>query len=259
MPSAGLIDLYGNDFLEMRESLVKVIPPREGDFNLQSFMNTLEALDLVDEIISLEIAANQGRIEMYVRSRRADNVITALLAHYPNIIFEAVEDADDPLYVEAEKENAWRQVLWPGGDEWLPFQVYDERGLLEYSSDPFIDMISGMSNEIRPGARIVSRLLLKQKGHNWSESWRSRAMKGVGGENQMMMDAMRKEERDDKSEKSSPKADASMEEQMQPIYLMIVMLGLGVMAYLSYYFIYPLWDEGKTGQFLWASIGGGVS
>ena len=45
MPSAGLIDLYGNDFLEMRESLVKVIPPREGDFNLQSFMNTLEALD----------------------------------------------------------------------------------------------------------------------------------------------------------------------------------------------------------------------
>ena len=228
MPSAGLIDLYGNDFLEMRESLVKVIPPREGDFNLQSFMNTLEALDLVDEIISLEIAANQGRIEMYVRSRRADNVITALLAHYPNIIFEAVEDADDPLYVEAEKENAWRQVLWPGGDEWLPFQVYDERGLLEYSSDPFIDMISGMSNEIRPGARIVSRLLLKQKGHNWSESWRSRAMKGVGGENQMMMDAMRKEERDDKSEKSNLKADASVEEQMQPIYLMIVMLGLGV-------------------------------
>ena len=74
MPSAGLIDLYGNDFLEMRESLVKVIPPREGDFNLQSFMNTLEALDLVDEIISLEIAANQGRIEMYVRSRRADTL-----------------------------------------------------------------------------------------------------------------------------------------------------------------------------------------
>ena len=259
MPSAGLIDLYGNDFLEMRESLVKVIPPREGDFNLQSFMKTLEALDLVDEIISLEIAANQGRIEMYVRSRRADNVITALLAHYPNIIFEAVEDADDPLYVEAEKENAWRQVLWPGGDEWLPFQVYDERGLLEYSSDPFIDMISGMSNEIRPGARIVSRLLLKQKGHNWSESWRSRAMKGVGGENQMMMDAMRKEERDDKSEKSNPKADASVEEQMQPIYLLIVMLGLGVMAYLSYYFIYPLWDEGKTEKFLWASIGAGVS
>ena len=258
MPSAGLIDLYGNDFLEMRESLVKVIPPREGDFNLQSFMNTLEALDLVDEIISLEIAANQGRIEMYVRSRRADNVITALLAHYPNIIFEAVEDADDPLYVEAEKENAWRQVLWPGGDEWLPFQVYDERGLLEYSSDPFIDMISGMSNEIRPGARIVSRLLLTQKGHNWSESWRSRAMKGVGGENQMMMDAMRKEERDDKSEKSNPKADASVEEQMQPIYALVMLMAAGAVAYLCYYFIYPLWDEGKTGQFLWASIGGGV-
>ena len=30
------------------------------------------------------------------------------------------------------------------------------------------------------------------------------------------------------------------------------------MAYLSYYFIYPLWDEGKTEKFLWASIGGGV-
>ena len=209
--------------------------------------------------MSLEIAASKGRIEMFVRSKRADNVITALLAHYPNIIFEAVEDADDPLYVEAEKENAWRQVLWPGGDEWLPFQVYDERGLLEYSSDPFIDMISGMSNEIRPGARIVSRLLLTQKSHNWSESWRSRAMKGVGGENQMMMDTMRKEERDDKSEKSNPKADASMEEQMQPIYLVDRDAGFRCRwRIFLYYFIYPLWDEGKTGQFLWASIGGGV-
>ena len=258
MPSAGLIDLYGNDFLEIRESLVKVIPPREGDFNLQSFMNTLEALDLVDEIMSLEIAASKGRIEMFVRSKRADNVITALLAHYPNIIFEAVEDADDPMYVEAEKENAWRQVLWPGGDEWLPFQVYDERGLLEYSSDPFIDMVAGMSNEIRPGARIVSRLLLTQKGHNWSEAWRSRAMKGVGGENQMMMDAMRKQERKDEGDKSAPKADPAMSEQMQPIYALVMLMVAGGLAFFCYYFIYPLWDEGKTGQFLWASIGGGV-
>ena len=54
-------------------------------------------------------------------------MITALLAHSHTRTSssEAVEDADDPLYVEAEKENAWRQVLWPGGDEWLPFQVYD--------------------------------------------------------------------------------------------------------------------------------------
>ena len=260
MATAGLIDLYGNDFLERRDSLVKVIPPREGDFNLQSFMNTLEALDLVDEIISLEIAASMGRIEMFVRSKRADNVITALLSHYPNIIFEAVEDEDDPLYVEAKDENAWRQVLWPGGDEWLPFQVYDETGLLEYSSDPFIDMISGMSNEIRPGARVVSRLLLTQKGHNWSETWRGRAMKGVGGENQMLMDAMRKDERKDESGNSAAKSESTdMAEQMQPIYLMVAFLALGGLAYFCYHFIYPLWDEGKTAQFMWAAIGFGIA
>ena len=258
MATTGLIDLYGDDFLEMRESLVKVIPPREGDFNLQSFMNTLEALDLVDEIISLEIAASMGRIEMFVRSKRADNVITALLAHYPNIIFEAVEETEDPLYVEAEDENAWRQVLWPGGDEWLPFQVYDETGLLEYSSDPFIDMISGMSNEIRPGSRVVSRLLLTQKGHNWSEAWRSRAMKGAGGENQMLMDSIRKQERLDEGDKSVSADSVDTREQMQSIYALVALLALGGAAYLIYYFIYPLWDEGKTGQFMWAAIGGGV-
>ncbi len=256
MATTGLVEIYESALYEPRESLVKVIPPREGNFNLQSFMNALEALDMADERVSLEIAAVRGKVEMFVRSQRADNVITSLVSHYPNIVFEAVDRKDDPLYVEQETENAWRQVLWPGGDEWMPFQVYDERNPLEHGGDPFIDMIAGMSNELRPGSRVVSRLVLTQKDHNWSEDWRSRAMKGIGSENQMLADQMRKEERKSEKPSGSTSKDDSMDSEatMQLVYAIAALMGLGLIAYLAMTFVWPRLSEGSVWDIVLACV-----
>ena len=219
--------------------LVRVVPPREGDFNLQSFMNTLESLDFVDEVISFEIAVKRGDVQMFVRSERVDNILTALHSHYPEMRFEAVSGRDeDPLYVRTETENAWRQAIWPAGDEFLPFQVYDETGLLEYRSDPFIGMIGGLSNEMRPGARLVSRLLLSQKSHDWSESWRGRAMKGAGGENQTAVEALRQSDRADRPAQSAGKSQ-QMEMEMQPIYIGLALAALVIIGYLAQRFLLP--------------------
>lgn len=258
MVATDLIEMYDSSLHEPQEALVRVVPPREGAFNLQSFMNALEALDMTDERVSLEIAAVGGHVEMFVRSQRADNVITSLVSHYPNIVFEAVPLDEDPLLVDAESENAWRQVLWPGGDEWMPFQVYDEKNPLEHGSDPFIDMIAGMSNEIRPDARVVSRLVLTQKDHNWSEEWRSRAMKGVGSENQLLADALRKEERNgQKSSGSSSGPSDSMDSStnMQLMYAIAAFMGLAILGVLAMKFILPIFTEGTVTQMILTGIG----
>ncbi len=258
MVATDLIEMYDSSLHEPQESLVRVVPPREGAFNLQSFMNALEALDMTDERVSLEIAAVGGHVEMLVRSQRADNVITSLVSHYPNIVFEAVPLDEDPLLVNAESENAWRQVLWPGGDEWMPFQVYDEKNPLEHGSDPFIDMIAGMSNEIRPGARVVSRLVLTQKDHNWSEEWRSRAMKGVGSENQLLADALRKEERnEDKSSRSSSGTSDSMDSSanMQLMYAIAAFMGLAMLGVMAMKFILPVFTDGTVTEIILTGIG----
>lgn len=251
-----LLDMYGeraeeDGSLHLPNTPVRIIPPREGDFNLQSFMNALEALDFTDESISLEIAAERGSVEMYVRAKSADRIVTALQSHYPNIVFEAVQPQDDPLYVDAASENAWRQALCPDGDDFLPFQVYDEQGLLQYGSDPFIDMIAGMSNEIRTGARVVSRLLLTQKSHDWSEAWRSRALKGIGGENQMALDTMRESGREKRGAAAPRRENA---QDLQSIYLIGGIFLLAVAGFLFYQYVVPLWESGDIERIAWISF-----
>lgn len=55
---------------EERPVLFRVIPPKSGEFSAQGFINALEALNLVDEVLSLELCAADGQVRMYVRSTR---------------------------------------------------------------------------------------------------------------------------------------------------------------------------------------------
>ena len=240
----------GAEIFNDEATLIRVFPPRYGDFNLQGFMNVLESLDIVEESISFEIVAMKGRVEMYVRSVWADHVVTTLLAHYPYMRFEPVSREQDPMLVVDEDENCWRQVLWPSGDDWLPFQVYDEQGLLEHSSDPFIDMIGGMSGEIQPGGRVISRLVLSQKDHGWSEAWRNRAIRTSGVENQMEMNKLRVTE----STVKRSSEDSEMELAMQPIYVVFFALIAAAVAYASYFWVWPMLQDGMLMELVWMAV-----
>lgn len=163
-------------------TLLRVKPPRLGEHTLLSFENLLESLD-ADEPFSLELVAEHGVLSMLVRSDHPDRVAQQLRAHYPEVELEYIENCDDPMAF-GDEENVWMQRLRPDGSEWLPFQVYDDTGLLGYGSDPFVDMLGGLSSDVRPEERLVSRMVLSQKSHDWSEAWRARAMSGAGSENQ---------------------------------------------------------------------------
>ena len=187
---------------QLQEALVRVRPPRVGEHTLLSFENMLESLESEDAL-SLELLADREGVSMFIRSLHPDRVVQQLLAHYPDIEVAFVEEDDDPARIK-EGEVSWGQVLRPEGDDWLPLQVYDDVGLLEHSSDPFIDMVGGMRSDVQPGERVLSRLILKQKPHNWSESWREKALSGAGSENQQAVETERLTKQTDKVRKAMP-------------------------------------------------------
>ncbi len=221
--------------------LFRVIPPKSGEFSIQGFINALEALDLVDEVLSLELAATDDRVRMYVRSARPDHVLSALQSHYAQARFETVPPEDDPLLMSEGQGTVCRQVLWPAGERWLPFQVQDGT---EEDGDTFVDMLAGLSAEIPPGGRVVTRVLLSEKDRDWSERWRTQAMSGSGSANQMAVDSMRREESG--SGKAGGKGeDANAGGQM--LQLLLIVTGIPALVayvYLHRWFI-DMWNEHK--------------
>ena len=113
---------------EERPVLFRVIPPKSGEFSMQGFINALEALDLVNEVLSLELCATDGRVRMYVRSARPDHVLSALRSHDAQARFATVAPEDDPLLMAGDEGAVCRQILWPAGEQWLPFQLQDDTG-----------------------------------------------------------------------------------------------------------------------------------
>ncbi len=244
-------------------TLLRVMPPRLGEHTLLSFENLLESLD-ADEPFSLELVAEDGGISMLVRSEHPDRVAQQLRAHYPELGLQYVEGGEDPLRFRAE-ESAWMRRLRPEGGEWLPLQVYDDTGLLGYGSDPFVDMLGGLSSDVRPGERLVSRLVLSQMSHDWSEAWRARAMIGAGSENQKAAETERMSQQLDRSSRAQSSMSggansdqgASMSDSLTQwiLYLVVgAMAGLLVTLWFKH-----LWESGQIWQIALYSVAGTTS
>lgn len=237
--------------LHSQDMLVRVIPYRRGEFTLLTFINMLESLDMVDDVLSLEISADSQEPRLYFRTRHADRVVSAMETHYPDVQLEYVDPEDDPLEID-DHESCWQQAMWPGGQEWLPFRVYDDSRLLEYGEDPFIKMLAGLGEELRPGERIISRLMLRQMSHSWSKEWRSRAIRGAGGENQNMAETTRSERDADRVSQQPQRTETS---EMDPLYLVSAVVLFIIAGAIASKWLLPLWRKGATAELM---IYGGI-
>ena len=222
-----------------RPVLFQVIPPKAGDFSAQGFINALEALNIVDDVLSLELVATNDQILMYVRSSRPDHVLSTLQSRYSQLRFETVPAADDPLLLPKGTGTVFRQALWTAGDEWLPLQVQDDA---EEDSDPFVEMVGGLSAEIPPGGRIVTRLLLSEKDRDWSEQWRSRAISGSGSANQKIADAER-QEKSEKAASGEEKSNGSTNTQNQQIYVVVCVIVSAIVGAFLHEMLPYFWME----------------
>ena len=241
-------------------TLLRVKPPRLGEYTLLSFENLLESLD-AEQPFSLELVAEHRGVSMLVRSEHPDRVAQQLRSHYPEVELEHVEDCEDPMAF-GDGERVWTQRLLPEGDEWLPLQVYDDTGLLDHGSDPFADMLGGLLSDVRPNERIVARLMLKQKDHDWSEAWRARAMSGAGSENQQAAETERIARQPERMGRTAPAgggnsgggSDGSAIEPFSQVLMFLIVAGMG--ALLAGYWFMRLWQSGRFWELaLYAVLG----
>lgn len=182
-----MVDLF------MEEALLAVRPPRSGEQSLMTFANMLEALG-EGHTFSLEVLNLGGQTSLLIRTVYPDRVVSQLESHYPGCSVEWLDSSEDPLQM-ADDESGWRIVLKPGGEQWMPFQVYDERKELT-TADPFLDVLSGVKQGVRGKERILTRTMLDKKSQDWSEAFRAKALAGAGGENQALLEEEKRQERE---------------------------------------------------------------
>ena len=185
------------------ECLLRVRPPRTGEFSLSGFQGALDSLG-EDHILSLELVGTHSETSLLVRTVHPDRMVAALELRYPGVEFERVMPEDDPLRPR-EGETAWRRVLKPEGPEFLPFSVDDDLNAPP-TADRFLSVVGAMRQDLHGDERLLSRVVLRQKAHDWSEKFKRQALSGLGGENAR---AMERERQDAKRGGAQPRNSAN--------------------------------------------------
>ena len=241
------------------ETLLRIRPGRIGITSLQPFENVVESMG-EDDTYSLEIVSSGGQTDLIVRTTYPERAAQQIKAHYSGCVIDRVSADEDPM-VMGDGEVGYRHVLHPSGDEWLPFKVYEERQVRE-GGDPFIDVLGGMKgDDLRVGERLVSRVVVRQQPHDWSEAWRARAMSGTGGENQAVAERERQrvvqessqrqraESRKDRQSDAQSAGNSSMDH-----HAVMLVTGIAVVALIGYAF-HNLWDDGRVLEMLGYGVG----
>ena len=152
--------------------LLAVTPPRTGEHTVLGVENLLASI-AVPEPFSLELCGDADGVTLMARCHDDEVVRRQVSAHYPQARIQQLKREEDPLLL-AVGEQAWHLRLRAGGPEYVPLRVFRDDDLLDAGSDPLIALLGALS-ELRPGERIVSRLLLRSLGPDWSQPYQVKA------------------------------------------------------------------------------------
>ena len=152
--------------------LLAITPPRNAERTVLGVENLLSSI-AVPEPFSLELAGDADGVTLMARCLDQEVVRQQLSAHYPQARIHQLEADEDPLSL-AEGEQAWHMRLRASGPEYVPLRVFRDDDLLDPGSDPLIALLGALS-ALRPGERVVARLLLRSLGPDWSQGHQERA------------------------------------------------------------------------------------
>ena len=164
--------LFGEKQDRKPPALLAVTPPRTGERTLLGVENLLQSI-AVPEPFSLELAADMDGVTLMARCQDDQVVRGQLAAHYPQARIREVPVDEDPIFVHGG-EQAWGLTLRAGGPEYVPLRTFRDDDLLDPGSDPLIALMGALS-ELEEGERVLSRLLLRSLGPDWSQAHQARA------------------------------------------------------------------------------------
>ena len=157
--------------------LLAVTPPRTGERTLLGVENLLQSI-AVPEPFSLELAGDAGGVSLLARCQDGQVVRSQIAAHYPQARIRQVPVDEDPIFVHVG-EQAWGLTLRSGGPEYAPLRTFRDDDLLDAGSDPLLAVIGSLS-ALRPGERVLARLLLRSLGPDWSQAHQQKAFTNPG-------------------------------------------------------------------------------
>ena len=169
--------LFGDGRNKRPPVLLTVTPPRTGERTLLGVENLLQSI-AVPEPFSLEIAGDADGVNLLARCHDDQVVRSQLSAHYPQARIRQVPVDEDPIFVHVG-EQVWGLTLRSGGPEYLPLRTFRDDDLLDPGSDPLLAVIGSLS-ALRPGERVLARLLLRSLGPDWSQAHQQKAFKNPG-------------------------------------------------------------------------------
>ena len=129
--------------------------------------NLLQSI-AVPEPFSLELAGDIDGVALMARCLDDQVVRQQISTHYPQARIREVPLDEDPQRLR-EDEEAWGMTLRSGGPEYLPLRTFRDDDLLDPGSDPLIALLGALS-DLNEGERVVSRLLLRSLGPDWSQA-----------------------------------------------------------------------------------------
>ena len=157
--------LFG-DHTKKSPVLLAVTPPRAGERTMLGVENMLQSI-AVPEPFSLELAGDMDGVTLVARCQDDQVVRGQIAAHYPQARIEKLHPGEDPLRLR-DGEQAWSMTLRADGPEYAPLRVFRDDDLLDPGSDPLIALMGSLSS-LRPRERVVSRLMLRSLGPDWSQ------------------------------------------------------------------------------------------
>ena len=171
--------LFGDDSEKKGPVLLAVTPPRAGERTLLGVENLLQSI-AVPEPFSLELAADMDGVTLMARCLDAAVVRGQLSAHYPQARIQRLDPEEDPLRLE-EGEQAWSMTLRADGPEYVPLRTFRDDDLLDPGSDPLIALMGALT-ALNEGERVVTRLMLRSLGPDWSQPHMDKAHRRPGME-----------------------------------------------------------------------------
>ena len=169
--------IFGDRQKRRAPALLAVTPPRTGERTLLGVENLLQSI-AVPEPFSLELAATTEGVTLLARCQDDRVVRSQVSAHYPQARLRQVPGDEDPIFVH-DGERAWGMSLRAGGPEYVPLRTFRDDDLLDAGSDPLLAVIGSLS-DLRPGERVLARLLLRSLGPDWSQAHQQRAFRNPG-------------------------------------------------------------------------------
>ena len=154
--------------------LLAVTPPRTGERTMLGVENMLQSI-AVPEPFSLELAGDVDGVTLMARCLNDQVVRGQVSAHYPQARIHEVPAQDDPLRLD-EGEEAWSMTLRASGPEYVPLHTFRDDDLLDPGSDPIIALLGALSN-LNEHERVMTRLMLRSLGPDWSQGHLEKAHK----------------------------------------------------------------------------------